>query len=87
MRAIEFDSFAEGDVIRIPERYRDAIAVGNAVKVVVFSSGSEVAITSGNEAGDGEKAWPEEFINLCGSVDDETFVVPEEIQWKERTPL
>jgi hypothetical protein len=85
VRTIEFDSFAEEGVIRIPERYRNAI--GNAVKVVVFSSDPEPAATAGNEAGKEEKAWPEEFINLCGSVDDETFAAPEEIPWTDRALL
>jgi hypothetical protein len=87
VRTIEFDSFVEGNVIRVPRRYRNIIAVGNAVKVVVFSSDSEPVVAASNEAGNGEKAWPEEFINLFGSVDDETFAVPEAIPWTEKALL
>jgi hypothetical protein len=34
MRAIEFDSLVEGDVIRIPEQYRDT--VGSSVRVILM---------------------------------------------------
>jgi hypothetical protein len=44
MRAIEFDSFIEGDVIRVPEQYRNTAR--NAVKVIVMF-GDEIAPVGG----------------------------------------
>ncbi|MDR1965906.1 MAG: hypothetical protein LBQ36_04300 [Synergistaceae bacterium] len=36
MRTIEFDSLVDGDIIRIPEQFRDIS--GGVVKVIVMSS-------------------------------------------------
>jgi len=30
---------------------------------------------------DGDDSWPEEFFEVIGSIDDETFVRPEQLPW------
>jgi len=30
---------------------------------------------------DADDSWPEEFFELIGSIDDDTFEVPEELPW------
>ena len=37
--------------------------------------------------GDINSTWPKEFIELRGSIDDETFVEPEDISFSERERL
>jgi hypothetical protein len=79
MREIEFDSVVKGNVIPIPERYRSA--VGSSVKVIVFPKDEPSSVLAIHPD------WPEEFITLCGIVDDETFVEPKDMPLTDREPL
>ncbi|MDR0334663.1 MAG: hypothetical protein LBH69_02095 [Methanomassiliicoccaceae archaeon] len=33
-----------------------------------------------------EESWPDEFFESLGSIDDETFKVPEELPWSLDVP-
>jgi hypothetical protein len=79
MREIEFDSIVENNTILIPERYRNA--VGYSVKVIVFPKDELSSAPAVHPE------WPEEFVNLCGAVDDETFVEPGDVPLTDREPL
>jgi hypothetical protein len=79
MQEIEFNSVVEGNAIPIPERYRKAI--GNFVKVIVFPQDEP------SSAPVVHPDWSEDFVNLCGTIDDETFVEPRDVPLADREPL
>jgi hypothetical protein len=61
------------------ERYQNV--VGDFVKVAVFPKDTP------NSASAIHPGWPEKFIDLCGSVDDETFMEPGDIPLAGRESL
>jgi hypothetical protein len=79
MRVIEFESFVEDGVIRIPEKYQNA--AHNAVRVILMPEGCAPAASCGDDA------YFAKLGALFGSIDDETFAEPEEIAFADREPL
>ena len=44
-------------------------------------SDTEMSVESSKKAESGDDSWPDRLFELVGSIDDETFEVPEELPW------
>ena len=68
--------------ITIPENFveRLGVSVGDSFDV----SEKEGVICLTPVAEDATSVWPKEFVELQGSIDDETFIKPENILFSER---